>query len=174
MRQVLTRSYLADLEVRTDSRQIVGVAVPYDVQIRVGEYLETFRRGAFRDSDPTRSPLTAMHPANAEQLPIGISVELVDDDIGLRGVWQVSRTQLGDEVLELVRDGAVSGLSIGFVPGEDRWSKDRKSVERLTALLDHVAIVRTPAYDSARITALRAAQHAQYMRMRIAHLRSAR
>jgi uncharacterized protein len=171
---VLTRSYLAELEVRGDSRQIVGIAVPWNVQIRVGEYFETFRPGAFRDSDPTLAPLMAMHPASAETLPIGNTVELLDSDDGLRGVWHVSRTQAGDEVLELVRDGAVSGLSIGFVPVEDRWSKDRKSVERLSALLDHTAIVRTPAYPSARITALRAAQAQQYMRLRLAHLRSAR
>jgi uncharacterized protein len=172
---VLTRSYVAELEIRgEDQREIAGVAVPYDTQIRVGDYLETFRAGAFKNSDPRMSPLTAMHPTNSEQLPIGIALELHDEPAGLRGVWRVSKTQLGDEVLELVRDGAVSGLSIGFVPGEERWSKDRKSVERLSALLDHTAIVRKPAYDSARITALRAAQHAAYVRMHVAQLRAQR
>lgn len=170
---VLTRSYVSELEVR-DERTIVGTAVPYGVQIRVGKYLETFRPGAFADSDPTRTHLTAMHPTSAEQLPIGITLELEDQPEGLRGTFRVSRTQLGDEVLELVRDGAVSGLSIGFIADEDRWSADRSSVERLHAFLDHVAIVRVPAYDSARITALRAAQHQQYLLLRLAHRRAAR
>jgi HK97 family phage prohead protease len=170
---ILTRSYVAELEIR-EGRQIAGIAVPYDTQIRVGGYLETFRAGAFKDSDPTKSPLTAMHPTSAEQLPIGVAVELHDEPTGLRGVWHISKTQAGDEVLELVRDGAVSGLSIGFIPDQDRWNKDRTAVERLRALLDHTAIVRVPAYDSARITALRAAQHAQWVRLHLAHLRSQR
>jgi HK97 family phage prohead protease len=171
---ILTRSYLADLEVRGDSRQIVGIAVPYNVQIRVGDYFEVFRPGAFRDSDPALVPLTAMHPTSAEQLPIGNTVELADSADGLRGVWHVSNTAWGNDVLELVRDGAVSGLSVGFIPIDDRWSKDRSSVERLSALLDHTAIVRRPAYDGARITALRAGQHQQYALLRIAHLRAGR
>jgi uncharacterized protein len=66
-------------------------------------------------------------------------------------VWRISKTALGDEVLELVRDGAVSGLSIGFVPVTDRWTLDRSRVERVRALLDHVAVVRQPAYPEARI-----------------------
>lgn len=169
--QIMTRSYLAELEVR-EGRTIAGVAVPYDTPTVIGSFREVFRRGAFKDSDPAKTHLTAMHPINAEQLPIGRALELHDEPTGLRGLWLVSKTQIGDEVLELVRDGAVSGLSIGFIDVDSRWTEDRSSVERLSALLDHVAIVRVPAYDSARITALRA-QHQQYVRLRLAHLRSA-
>jgi phage head maturation protease len=103
---ILTRSYVSSLEVR-EGRLIEGIAIPYDVEIRVSGYREVFRAGAFRDTDPANSPLTAMHPTSAEQLPIGRALELHDEPTGLRGVWHVSKTQLGDEVLELVRDGAV-------------------------------------------------------------------
>lgn len=157
---IITRSFDADLEIREDQRQIVGLAVPYGVQIRVGRYLETFRPGAFADHAP--APLTATHPRDAGTLPIGVSVELRDQPDGLHGVWKISKTSLGDEVLELVRDGAVTGLSIGFVPVTDRWSPDRSQVERVRAALDHVAVVRTPAYPDARIAALRAAQGQAY------------
>ena len=61
---IITRAYDAELEVREDQRQILGVAVPYGVQIRVGRYLETFRPGAFADHGP--APLTATHPRDAE------------------------------------------------------------------------------------------------------------
>jgi uncharacterized protein len=170
---ILTRSYISELEVR-EGRLIAGVAVPYNIQIRVGQYLKTFRPGAFRDSDPANSPLTAMHPGSAAELPIGRAVDLVDDETGLHGVWHVSKTAWGDDVLELVRDGAVSGLSVGFIPGDERWNKDRTAVERLSALLDHTAIVRVPAYNSARITALRAAEAQRYMLLRLAHRRAQR
>jgi len=166
---IITRAYDAVLEVREDQRQIVGIAVPYGVQIRVGRYLETFRPGAFADHAP--APLTATHPRDAGTLPIGVSVELRDEPDGLHGVWKISKTSLGDEVLELVRDGAVSGLSIGFVPVTDRWSPDRSQVERVRAALDHVAIVRVPAYPAARIAALRAAQQQTGPLLRLARLR---
>jgi len=166
---IITRAYDAELEVREDQRHIVGIAVPYGVQIRVGRYLETFRPGAFADHAP--APLTATHPRDAGTLPIGVSVELRDEPDGLHGVWKISKTSLGDEVLELVRDGAVSGLSIGFVPVTDRWSPDRSQVERVRAALDHVAIVRVPAYPAARIAALRAAQQQTGPLLRLARLR---
>lgn len=166
---IITRAYTAELEVREDERQIVGVAVPYGVQIRVGRYLETFRPGAF--ADHPAAPLTATHPRDAGTLPIGVSVELRDEPDGLHGVWKISKTSLGDEVLELVRDGAVTGLSVGFVPVTDRWSPDRSQVERVRAALDHVAVVRTPAYPDARIAALRAAQGRTGSLLHLARLR---
>ena len=166
---IITRAYTADLEIREEQRQIVGVAVPYGVQIRVGRYLETFRPGAFAGTDST--PITATHPRTASELPIGVSVELHDQPDGLHGVWRISKTSLGDEVLELVRDGAVTGLSIGFIPVTDRWSPDRSRVERVRAALDHVAVVRTPAYPDARIAALRAAQDHTGPLLRLARLR---
>ncbi len=138
---IITRAYDTELEIREDQRQIVGLAVPYGVQIRVGRYLETFRPGVRR---PRPAPLTATHPRDAGTLPIGVSVELRDEPDGLHGVSKISKTSLGDEILELVRDGAVTGLSIGFIPVTDRWSPDRSQVERMRAALDHVAIVRTP------------------------------
>jgi uncharacterized protein len=135
---------LADLEIREEQRQIVGVAVPYGVQIRVGRYVETFRSGAFASHGP--APLTATHPREAAELPICVRAELRDEPDGLHGVCRISRSHLGDEVLELIRDGAVTGLPVGFIPVTDCWSQDRGQVERVGATLDHVAVVRTPPY----------------------------
>ena len=73
-------------------------------------------------------------------------------------------------MLELVRDGAVTGLSIGFIPVTDRWSPDRSQVERVRAALDHVAVVRVPAYPDARIAALRAAADQTSPLLRLARL----
>jgi uncharacterized protein len=85
----------------------------------------------------------------------------------------VSKTRLGDEVLELVRDGALTGLSVGFLPvvGGDRWNADRTRVERVKALAHHVGVVPFPAYNDARIAAVRAALAPPTPRLRIARLR---
>ena len=76
---------------------------------------------------------------------------------GFVGEFRVSATVQGDEVLALVRDGALDGLSIGFRPIRDRWSKSRESVERLEVALSEVSVVATPAYDGARVHGVRAA-----------------
>ena len=104
-------------------------------------------------------PLTARHPVDAQQLPIGVTTELEERADAAWGAWRVSKTALGDEVLELARDGVPLGLSVGFmeVAGGSRWSADRKRVTRTRAALDHVAIVRVPAYAGAAVQGVRAA-----------------
>jgi phage head maturation protease len=66
---------------------------------------------------------------------------------------------IGNEVLALARDGVPLGLSIGFaeVPGGSRWSADRQRVVRTRAELDHIAVVRQPAYVGAGVAGVREA-----------------
>ena len=51
---------------------------------------------------------------------------MTEEPDGLRIEARISKTQAGDEVLELVRDGALGGLSIGFSPIAQQWSTDRQ------------------------------------------------
>jgi HK97 family phage prohead protease len=158
-------TYPAALHLRDggDGRTLEGALLPWGVEARVLDrgrlVVEVFERGAYADVDPTRVPLTARHPTDAQQLPIGVTVELRDEVDALHGAWHVSKTALGDEVLELARDGVPLGLSVGFVEvaGGSRWSPDRRRVTRTRAALDHVAVVRVPAYAGAGIAGVRAA-----------------
>jgi uncharacterized protein len=175
MTTLLYRTFTAALEVRDDGdgRTLAGLALPYGVEINLGNYRESFAYGtAFADLDPTQVVLTATHPRDGAELPIGITTDLAEQHDGLHGVWRVSKTQLGDEVIELARDRVPLGLSIGFIPDSaaDRWTRDRSRVERRGALLDHIAVVRSPAYPGARIASLRAAHGPATPRMRLARL----
>jgi Escherichia/Staphylococcus phage prohead protease len=161
---VLVRAFEATLHVRDggDGRTLHGALLPWGVEAQVMDrgrlVVETFERGALADVDPARVPLTARHPRDAETLPIGITTELDDRADAAWGAWRVSATVLGDEVLALARDGVPLGLSVGFieVPGGSRWlSRDR--VVRTRAQLDHVAVVRVPAYAGAGVQGVRAA-----------------
>ena len=124
---------------------------------------ETFERGALAGTDPSRVPLTATHPRDNQTLPIGVTVELEERADAAWGAWRVSDTMLGNEVLALARDGVPLGLSIGFaeVPGGSRWSADRQRVTRTSAALDHVAVVRVPAYVGAGVVGVRGDTHAR-------------
>jgi HK97 family phage prohead protease len=157
--------YPAALHLRDEGngRTLEGPLLPWGVEARVLDrgrlVVEVFERGSLADVDPARVPLTARHPVDAQQLPIGVTVELRDEADALHGAWRVSKTALGDEVIELARDGVPLGLSVGFieVAGGNRWSADRKRVTRTRAALDHVAVVRVPAYAGAGVAGVRAA-----------------
>jgi Escherichia/Staphylococcus phage prohead protease len=161
MTEILTRSYTAALHVR-DGRILFGALLPWGTEAQVMDrgrlVVESFERGALAGADPTRVPLTARHPRDNEQLPIGVTVELRDEADALHGAWRVSATALGDEVLSLATDGVPLGLSVGFleVPGGNRWLS-RSRVVRTRAALDHVAVVRVPAYQGAAVAGVRAA-----------------
>ena len=158
-----TRQLTSSLAVRDggDGRTLHGPLLPWGVEARVVDrgrlVVETFTRGALAGTDPTRVPLTATHPRDAGTLPIGRTLAIEDRADAAWGEWHVSKTTLGDEVLELARDGVPLGLSIGFteVPGGSSWTPDRQRVTRTRADLDHVAVVRVPAYAGAGVVGVR-------------------
>jgi uncharacterized protein len=157
--------YPAALHVRDggDGRTLEGALLPWGVEARVLDrgrlVVETFERGALAGVEASRVPLTARHPRDAQELPIGVTVELEERADAAWGAWRVSDTALGNEVLALARDGVPLGLSVGFleVPGGNRWSPDRRRVTRTRAALDHVAVVRVPAYAGAGVVGVRGA-----------------
>ena len=146
-----------------ESRTLEGPLLPWGVEARVLDrgrmVVETFQRGALAGVEASRVPLTARHPRDSQELPIGVTVELEERADAAWGAWRVSKTALGDEVLELACDGVPLGLSVGFmeVPGGSRWSPDRRRVVRTRAALDHVAVVRVPAYTGAGVVGVRSA-----------------
>ena len=157
-------TYPAELHLRDggDGRTIEGPLLPWGVEARVLDrgrlVVETFERGALADVSPARVPLTATHPRDPGTLPIGVTLSIEDRADAAWGAWHVSDTTLGNEVLALARDGVPLGLSVGFleVPGGSRWSADRRRVTRTRAALDHVAVVRVPAYAGAGVVGVRA------------------
>jgi len=163
-----TRTFQIELEMqeRDDGRTLTGLAVPYGTEAKIGNYVETFAPGAFEGADPTQVPLMAVH--DRESLPIGRALTLTDTPAGLEAELRVSKTKLGDDVLELVKDGAATGLSVGFVPVQDRWDAGHTRVERVKARLVELSITAFPAYDSARVLAVRSEDRARTPRLQIA------
>jgi HK97 family phage prohead protease len=157
------RTVESSLEVLAsgEGRTLHGVLLPWGVPARVLDrgrlVVEDFERGALAGVAAARVPLTATHPKDAGTLPIGRTVAIEERDDAAWGEWLVSDTALGNEVLSLARDGVPLGLSVGFleVPGGSRWSPDRSRVTRTRAALDHVAIVRVPAYAGAEVVGVR-------------------
>lgn len=174
MSDVIYRSFVPDLEIRSaaqggDGRTIVGLAVPYGRPVKIDAHLtEQFARGAFKaqlraaariESGQLVIPFTRNHLAHGGTL-IGKATLLRDDPAGLYGEWRISRTEAGDETLELVRDGVLDQLSIGFREGQNRRLKDG-TIERVSAELREVSVVLQGAYgELATVSGVRAVSEA--------------
>lgn len=169
------------VETRSDGVRIDGVdfgqriitllAVPYEqpTQILFHQelYNEVFARSAFNgiEGQTRKIPATAALDIPAADHKGGRLVGRVikSDPYGEAGLVsevKISRTDVGDETLELAADEAL-WPSIGFLVKNpkfdqevDRYQKTRR-VNR--AFLDHLAFVGQPAYEGAKILAMRAA-----------------
>lgn len=157
----LTRATPVDLEVRGDGRTVVGIAVPFGDPTEIREangrsYSESFVRGSFARTIAERTGrIKFLGQHNRGTMPLGVPTLLREDAAGLYAELRVSKTAAGDEALELIRDGALDGLSIGFRPIRDHWSADRSAVERREVRLDEISAVAFPAYAGALVTAVR-------------------
>lgn len=164
MPMIETRAAVVE-NVNYDERIISLIAVPYEqpTQIVYRQELwdEVFSRTAFTQiKDRTRRiPINREH--NPEWL-VGRAISTdPDHPDGLAVEIRISKTDRGEETLELAKDDVLSA-SAGFMirqPGDcilDRRARMRR-VNR--AFLDHIALVGSPAYEGARILAMRNETH---------------
>ena len=133
MSELLYRSYAPQLEVRTganqDGRTIYGIAVPWNAPMRITDSLvEEFAPGAFDHQiragrGQLGAPVTRIVYAR-EHMPLGGTLigrvsMMRNDAAGQYVEMRVAKTPVGDETLELVREGALPHLSVGFRERQD-------------------------------------------------------
>lgn len=89
--------------------------------------------------------------------PVGKWVEVREDDRGLYMKGQFADTAQAKDVRTLARMGAITGMSIGFVPKKADY--DKESDLRMIRDVDlwEVSLVTFPANDQARVVEARAA-----------------
>jgi HK97 family phage prohead protease len=106
--------------------------------------------------------------------PIGIWLSLREDASGLRVEGRLAlRTQKGAEAHELLRMGALTGLSIGYRVISSRIDAKRK-VRVLTDVdLFEVSLVTFPANEAARVSEVKSPSDAQEFRLAATRLRKA-
>jgi HK97 family phage prohead protease len=153
-----TRQFESELEVRSDGdgRTICGICVPYDVETRIHAGLvEVFKLGAFEAVTRAAHRVKLLQGHDTKKMPLGKATILKEDSRGLYGEFRVSKTDAGDQALELVRDGVLTNLSVGFQPLKDRKTSSG-IVERIKAHLAEVSLVTFGAYgDAAAVSVVR-------------------
>lgn len=161
MTETLRRAFSGDMEIRSggDGRTVYGIAVPYNrpttIREFMDEYLEEFQRGAFARTISERGDKVKFLYQHDASAPIGRATQLREDASGLYAEFRVSKTQRGDEVLELIRDGALDSFSIGFNPVSDDVRDRGKHVIRTEVKLREVSAVTFPAYEDAVMAGVR-------------------
>lgn len=158
MIEIFVRSAVAG-EVDFGRREIDVLAVPYNTATDVFDdgraYSETIAPGAFGGVAARAHRIKVLrdhHPHRA----VGVCSSLdADQSDGLHATLHISPTALGDETLALASD-RVLDVSVGFSSqGGDRWNQDRTAVVRTNLRLWELSLVPLPAYENARVLAVR-------------------
>ena len=152
-----TREFCFKAETVEESGVFTGYGSVFDV---LDSYKEIVVRGAFADTmaaHKAKGTMPAMLWQHRSGEPMGVYLEMDEDAVGLRVRGQIAmKTQRGAEAYELLKMGAISGLSIGFVPREEAYDK----VTGITTLkkvdLWELSLVTFPANDAARVQGVKA------------------
>lgn len=153
-----------------DGRTIEGMILPWDKPTYVSRPMpgyESYRRGALDRSldEANRRPIPLMlggsNGVHNLDTPAAVMVSHENRDDGHHAVFRALDTSAGRDALELIRSGLYTGLSVGgsAIPARTtirRAAGGKTLIERAEIKLDHVALVREPAFDDARVTLLRA------------------
>ncbi|WP_347920302.1 phage major capsid protein [Paracoccus marcusii] len=131
----------------TDAGEITGTAWPFGTPDRVGDVIE---KGAF--TGPATLPMLWAHD---HAQVIGVWSEIAETPAGLsvKGRLLVDDLERAREVRAMVRAGAVSGLSIGFVTKDATRGAKGRTIKALE--LHEISIVAVPAHPGAQITSLK-------------------
>lgn len=114
---------------------------------------DRIERGAFSKSLSGRAPaMLWMHDATQ---PIGRWTNVSEDERGLMVEGELAlKTQAGAEAYELLKMGALNGLSIGYRVVKSDVAADRVKVLKEVDLFE-VSLVTFPANDLARVTGVK-------------------
>jgi HK97 family phage prohead protease len=111
-----------------DGRTLTGYASVFNYPIETGEPFTTFiRPGAFTKTLKENGSEVKMlfnHGRDSE-MPLGPITHMKEDDKGLYVEGRISDTTLGRDIKELIRDGAMDGMSIQFESKQEGWNDDR-------------------------------------------------
>ena len=158
---------IRDVDTKAGFTRLKGRALPYSEDADIGWFLGQFAPGSLAKSiqEAARDlPLLLWH--DNRSWPIGAADEWEDGKAGLDGIWRLDQSEPAQRAAQLVDDGMLTGMSIGFQPIRSAWTyvedwnpdlgpshKDR--VVRQEARLIETSLVPTGAYVGAQTSWVR-------------------
>lgn len=131
--------------------EITARAVPLDTPTEIFPgFVETIHSGALVPRE------TGVKLFSEHRDVIGVVTDMREEAGGLVIDARISDTQLGRDVRQLIADGALTQMSIGFLPADDGQTITRTEtgidVAVTRATLYEVSVVPFPAYEDTAIT----------------------
>ena len=114
---------IAVADISITERKVIGYAAAFG---NVDKANDIIKPGAFKKTLKENKSIKVFYN---HMTPIGKPVAMVEDAKGLHTESILSKTAKADEVLELIRDGVINEMSIGYQPIE--YTLDNKSGVRL-------------------------------------------
>ena len=125
-----------------DGRVLTGLALPFEVEGRVGTMRERFARGSVTTSgDAVLNRQHQRHLALARE-PQTLTFEVTEAGLLMRAT--LPETREADDVLALVTARVLRGLSVEFVANRERMEGGVRVVE--AAVIRGLAVVDSGAY----------------------------
>lgn len=134
----------------------------------IDSYGDRIKQGAYRDTLAEHKtagrlpPMLSQHGSfvgGDSNMPIGVWKDMREDDRGLFVEGELAPTPRGQEAYTLLKMGALSGMSIGFIPvaWESRAKPEdpRRTLTKISLI--EVSLVTVPADPKARVTSVKAA-----------------
>lgn len=167
MKDTELRYYTGTAEIRknedgTESRTIEGYAAVFDQYSHdLGWFKEKISRNAFDGVDFSDVVATMNHDFNMVMARTTNTLKLTIDSVGLRYSFEAPKTTAGNDLLENVRNGNISGSSFMFTVEKDMWTfnKDPNEVDEREVIkvgrLIELGPVVLPAYPQTSASAKR-------------------
>lgn len=165
MKKIEKRYFANGLEIRSDgegkeSRTITGYAAVFNSDSVDMGFTERLAPNCF-DGVIDRSNVVALYNHSEANGVLARSVngkgtlKLSVDEKGLLCEFEAPNTQLGNDMLESVRRGDISGMSFAFTVQKDSWENKGddtyiRTIEQVQQLYD-VSLVVTPAYEATSV-----------------------
>jgi HK97 family phage prohead protease len=148
------RTNSVDFEVRAegDGMTFTGYASVFNSPSEdLGGFIEYVAPGAFKRSLQSRNEVKLLwnHDSGEPLASLrGGTMQLVEDERGLKVTAQLPQTSRGRDVAELLRTNVINEMSFGFNVIKDSWSRDGQTRTLESVRLFEVSVVSFGAYKA--------------------------
>lgn len=152
------------LELKNIKSSGEGFITAYASVFDIEDYeKDVVKKGAFIESLKKKVPV--MLWSHDDSQPIGVWSKVEEDEKGLyvEGKLLIGTNEKAREVYDLIKNGAISGLSIGYTVDEREYNeKGIRIIKRAT--LFEISLVSIPCNDEARIISVKSLKSLENIR----------
>lgn len=145
-----TRTNHMELRAVGDGKTFEGYAAKFNSPSEPLPFTEIIKPGAFTRSLKSRNRMMLLWNHDSSN-PLAStrngSLQMREDEIGLKVIATLPDTTLGRDIAELIRTGVVDAMSFGFAVKKDSWTADGRTRYLEDVSLSEVSLVSFPAYE---------------------------